>query len=360
MTDRTRDAADAPATSRGEFTQRVLIVAAVAALVVTAATVFVLASDVFFLLFLAVLFAILLRAAADAIARWTSLTPGWALAVVVVILAGLIAGAGYGVGSMVAGQVGQLSDKLPHALDQARSYLAERPWGRQVVQNVPSADEVLSGSGSAVARATAFFSTTLGVLGNLLVLAVVALYLAANPRTYRDGLLKLVPPDRRARGGQVLDAVAFNLRWWLAGRLVAMVAVGAICAAGLWAVEVPQFLVLGLLAGLLTAVPFVGPIAAGVPGVLLALMQGPTTALWALGVYTLAQLVENYIVTPLVQQNTVGLPPVLTIAAVVVIGALFGVLALIVATPLAVALLVTVKMLYVEDVLGDRPDVPGE
>ena len=71
-------------------------------------------------------------------------------------------------------------------------------------------------------------------------------------------------------------------------------------------------------------------------------------------------MVENYLVTPLVQQRMVNLPPVAAIAAVTLVGALFGVLGLIVATPMAVALLVAVRMLYVEDVLGDAQAVPGE
>jgi predicted PurR-regulated permease PerM len=218
---------------------------------------------------------------------------------------------------------------------------------------------VTGGPGNAASRVTAFFSTTFGVLGNLVVLVFLTLYLAAAPRTYLSGLVRLVPPRHRPRAEQVLGAVGFHLRWWLIGRLVAMVAVGVITGAGLWAVGVPQFLVLGLVAAVLTAVPFIGPIVAAIPGVLLALMQGPTAALWALAVYALAQAVENYLLTPLVQQSTVELPPVLTILAIVLVGALFGVLGLIMATPLAVTLMVAVKMLYVEDVLGDQLDVPG-
>ncbi len=345
---------------RSEFTRRVLITTTVVALVVAAGAVFVRASDVFFLFFLAVLLAILFRGAADAVARWTGLKIGRALALVVLLVVAVIGTGAYGVGSMAAAQFDQLASDFPRSLDQARAYLNARPWGRQVVQNVPSSDELMSGSGDVAARAAGLFSTTLGVVGNTVVLAVLTLYLAADPRAYRHGLLALAPPRHRPRAGQVLDAVGFHLRWWLLGRLAAMAAVGLITGVGLWLVGVPQFLVLGLIAGVLTAVPFVGPIAAAVPGVLLALAQGPTTALWALGVYLLAQAIENYLITPLVQQGTVGLPPVLTVAAVVLAGALFGVVALIVATPLAVALMVAVKMLYVEDVLGDRLDVPGE
>ncbi len=154
--------------------------------------------------------------------------------------------------------------------------------------------------------------------------------------------------------------MGIQLKWWLVGRLVAMASVGLLAGAGLWLIGVPQFLVLALVAALFTAIPFIGPILGAVPGVLVALVQGPQAALWAVAVYTVAQMVENYLVTPLVQQRMVNLPPVVAIAAVTLVGALFGMLGLIVATPMAVALIAAVRMLYVEDVLGDSQAVPGE
>ena len=128
--------------------------------------------------------------------------------------------------------------------------------------------------GEAASHAARFFSTSFGLLGNLLVLTFLTLYLAASPRTYVDGLLLLVPPARRPRAAQVLAAIGFQLKWWLVGRLVAMASVGLIAGVGLWLIGVPQFLVLALVAALLTAIPFIGPILGAVPGVLVALCRG--------------------------------------------------------------------------------------
>jgi len=151
-----------------------------------------------------------------------------------------------------------------------------------------------------------------------------------------------------------------QLKGWLIGRLVAMTVVGLIVGVGLWLVEVPHFLALALVAAALTAIPYLGPILSAIPGILLALLQSPTLALWAAGVYVLSQAAENYVVTPLVQQRMVNMPPVLTIVAVTLIGSLFGVLGMVVATPLAVTLVAAVKMLYVEDVLGGDLEIRGE
>jgi predicted PurR-regulated permease PerM len=339
---------------RAEFARRAAIAVAVVALGVALTAALVRAADVFFLFFLAVLLAILLRAAAGAVGRYTSLGPGWSLAVVVAALAALLAGGLYAVGSVVAGQVDALTTELPRSFDHARAYLGRYGWGRRVLETVPSADDFLfDWSGGAAAAVASFFSTTLGAIGNLVVLAFLTLYLAAAPRTYVNGLLTLVPPRHRGRAGQVVAAAGHQLRWWLVGRLAAMLVVGVIVGVGLWAVGVPQFLVLGLLAAALNSIPYLGPVAAAVPGTLLALVQGPTALLWALGVYLVAQSVDNYLVTPLVQQRTVDMPPVVSILAVVLAAALFGVLGLIAAAPLAVVLIVVVRMLYVEDVLGE-------
>jgi predicted PurR-regulated permease PerM len=350
-----------PGVSQTEFAHRTLVVAGIVTLFVAGAAAFARASDVFFLFFAGVLLAILLRTVADAVTRYTGIGPKWGLGLVVFVLLGLVGTGAYFAGSMVVSQVNQLARDLPNSLDQARDQLRQYPWGRELLEHAPSARSLATGgTGNVTSSVTAFFSTTFGFLGNLIVLVALTLYLAATPRKYLDGLVRLVPPPRRGRAEQVLNAVGFHLKWWLIGRAVAMVVVTVVTGVGLAAMGVEQYLVLALLSGLLTSIPFFGPIIAAVPAILIALAHDPMTALWVAGVYWLAQAVENYLVTPLVQQRFVHLPPILTIMAVVLVGGLFGVLGLIVATPLALMILVLVKTLYVKDCLGDHLEVPGE
>jgi predicted PurR-regulated permease PerM len=122
---------------------------------------------------------------------------------------------------------------------------------------------------------------------------------------------------------------------------------------GLHLLGVPFALPLALFAGLAEFVPYVGPIVAGVPAVLVGLAEGPELALWTAGLYVLVQSVESYLLTPLIQQRAVYLPPALLLFAQVVLGVTAGPLGIVVATPLAAAGLVAVNKLYVEDVLGD-------
>ena len=96
-----------------------------------------------------------------------------------------------------------------------------------------------------------------------------------------------------------------------------------------------------------------------IPTLLLGLVHSPTMVLYVAILYVVVQLVEGYLLTPLIQQETVALPPALTIASLVLFGALFGPLGLMLGTPLAAVGLVLVRMAYVEDVL-EQGDVPGQ
>jgi predicted PurR-regulated permease PerM len=335
-----------------EFARRTLTVLAIASLFVAVGAAFTITYDVFFLFFAGVLLAILLRSAARRLASAAGLGDGWALGIVVLVLAALLGGGLYFVGSTAAAQADQLATEVPQALDKAREDLKQSSWGRTVLRHAPTPQSLFAGN--AASRLNAFFSTTFGILTNILVLLAVGIYLAAAPERHVRGTVKLVSPPQRPRAEEVMHAIGSKLEGWLIGRLAAMIVVGALTGLGLWLLGVDYALVLAVIAGVLTAVPYVGPIAAAIPAILVALMQSGSLALWVLGLYWAVQLVENYLVTPLAQQRAADLPPVVSIMSVMLLGALFGVLALIVATPLAVAVLTAVRMLYIEDVLGDR------
>jgi predicted PurR-regulated permease PerM len=333
---------------------RVWIVAGVVVLVAALGYVVVGAASVFLLAFAAILLAILLRTAADALASWTGMGPKWAFGVLLAALALAGAGAVYFVGATADDQFANLSEELPKAMARVREYLEGRTWGRQVLRWAPSAQDAVAGRPEeAASQMATLFSTTFGVAGDSVVLLFMTLYLAASPGMYIDGMLRLVPLAGRPRAREVVAAVGGRLKGWLLGQLIAMATVGVISGIGLKLVGVPQFFVLGLLVGVLTGVPYIGPIVGASVGVLAALTQGPSTALWALLVYTVAESLEGYVVTPIVQQRMSELPPVLTLAAIALAGVLFGVVGLIVAAPLAVVVQTLVEELYVKDALGD-------
>jgi predicted PurR-regulated permease PerM len=279
----------------------------------------------------------------------------------VAVLALLLAGAGWLLGAAAADQFDGVTEQVSAGVEQAEAALERHAWGRWTLAHAPSAQQVLThGRADLVARITGVFSTTLGVLANLLLVVAVGLYGAAAPGLYLDGAVRLVPVRHRDRAREVLQAISVALRRWMLGRLVAAAAVGVFCGVGLALLGVPQAAVLGLLAGVLTVVPYIGPVTAAVPAVLVALLQSPALALYVVLLYTAAQMVENYVLTPVVQRRAVELPPALSLVALVLLGVLFGPLGVVLGAPLTVAALVAVKMLYVEDTLGDPVQVPGD
>jgi predicted PurR-regulated permease PerM len=135
-----------------------------------------------------------------------------------------------------------------------------------------------------------------------------------------------------------------------------MTVVALLTVLGLWALGIPLALTLGLFAGLIKFIPNFGPILSALPPVLLALLSGPRQALWVVLLYLGIQTLESYVITPLVQQKVVSLPPVLVISAQLLAGSLFGFAGLALATPLLAVAMVLARTLYLEDVLGEAPD----
>jgi predicted PurR-regulated permease PerM len=203
-----------------------------------------------------------------------------------------------------------------------------------------------------VERVGSVFRTTFGAIGDTAVIIFVAIFTAADPNAYRNGLLSLVPPRRREDFARLLDDTGTMLRWWLLGQLVAMLAVGTATWLLLTAIGMPSALLLGLQAGILTFIPFLGPFLGGAAIMLVAMAQGGTMIFWALGGYVLIQSAEGYLLTPLVQQRTVDVRPLLVITAMILFGTLFGLLGIALATPLVAVIRLLVLRLYVDDALG--------
>jgi predicted PurR-regulated permease PerM len=315
--------------------------------------------QVLLLAFAGVLFAVFLSALSGWLSRRTGIRYGWALAAVVAGLVLLTGGLGCMLANVLAAQAAELSQKLPQALRQIQEYLEATPWGRLVLEKAPRAAESFAEPG-VLWQVTGLVSGAAGFLVAIVVIVFVGIFGAAEPAVYKEGLLHLVPPDSRGRAAQAVDAITFNLRGWLVGQAFLMVMIGVTTAAGLWLLGIPLALTLGLIAGILELVPYIGAWLSAVPAALIALLLGPWYLVMTLALYLGLHILEGYVLVPLVQRRAVHLPPALTLVAQVLLGDLLGVLGLVVAAPLTVAAVVLVKMLYVEDALGDQTvQVPG-
>lgn len=334
------------------FAKRVVIVIALVALALLAWRL----REVLLLVFGSVLVAALLRALATPVARRIPvLSEGWAVAIVALLLAGLLALGAWQFGREVQQQASELVQRMPEAWDALQQRISATVTGERVLQRVK---EDFSGANVMAGVSNAFLAL-LGGLGHLLLVVFGGLYLAAQPGLYRRGLVELMPTASRPRVDLALGDAGVALRRWLVGRLVAMVLVGALIGLGLWALGMPSALALGLLAGLLEFIPFIGPIVAAIPALLLASGEGTDTLLWVLGLYVVIQQLEGNVITPLLQHQVVALPPAVTLFAVIAFALVFGPLGLLLGVPLSVVAFVFVKRLWLHQDPAADPSASG-
>lgn len=396
----------------GRFIRRVLILLGIGA---TVLVVFVL-RELLILVFGSIVVAVLLAAITERIQRYTKIKRGFALALTIFALLGLVFGAVTLFRTQVLGQAQQLTDQIPAAWNQARGTLGQ--WGIELPElNLdsggaaqedasdsappaanpgedptaltaanPSQSEAEIGSAATGWQAEAqqedeeegflqgggvleLGQGILGQLGRLLTgvfgavaytLLVIAggIYFAAQPKLYQNGILYLFPKRNRPLMSEALHDTARSIKLWLLGTMISMGMIGFLTGVGLWLIGVPSPLALGLLAGLLEFVPIIGPIAAAIPAILIAFTQSSEMALWTLGFFIVLQQVEGNVVQPIVQKYAVDLPPALLLFSVVAGGYLFGIVGILFAAPLTVAAYVLVRRLYVEE--GLDTDIEAE
>jgi len=205
-----------------------------------------------------------------------------------------------------------------------------------------------------------FLTSTVEMFAGLLLILMMSVYIGADPETYRNGILHLFPKRRRKRMGEVLSAMSLQLRKWLVTQLIAMLVIGVVSVIALLALGVKAPFALGVIAGLLEFVPTVGPILSAVPAIAMGFLDSPEKALYVGIAYLAIQQLEGHLLIPLLMKGGMNLPPVMTIVAQALMALLFGFLGLMIAVPLLAAVMVPVKMLYVEDALGDDIEVVPE
>ena len=316
------------------------------------------------MVFAAVLVAVLLDAAAAGIRRVADIGQTAAVLLSIVALV-LLLGTGFALlGSRTLSQLSQHWAQLPEAVRAVEDWLGigggtiERFIAGQARETM-DAGVLFRGLSGVTAIATA-------VATGLVVALAGGVFLALDPISYREGALQLVPARARSRTAATMDAVGRALRAWLLGQLATMAVVGFATGLGLWALGVPTPIALGVIAGLLEFVPYVGPVASAVPAVAVAFLDGAGTALWVVVLFTAIQQVEGAVLMPLIQREAANLPPVVTIFAVTGFGMLFGVIGIVLATPLAVVAYVLVRRLWVPamaragDAAPDAAEAPRE
>lgn len=306
----------------------------------------------FLLVFSGILLAVLFSGMAEWVVKKTGMKRAVALLLSVVFFFGLIVGAFWLLAPTMVEQVGQMRETLPKSIEQLRDWLGQRGWGERVEEELPKDfKSAITEQKDLFSSITGAFYTTLGFLADFVIVIITALFLASNPALYTHGLSKLFPVYKRIRILEVLDKCYDTLRKWLVAMLLAMTMIGVSTAIGYSIIGLPLAFALAFIAFLFAFVPNIGPWLAGVPAVLIGLTEGGQMALYVILIYGGIQMVESYVVTPIIFKRTVDLPPALLLFFQVLLGLLLGALGLLLAAPILAVLMVIVQELYVKDVL---------
>lgn len=299
-------------------------------------------------IFTGILFAIFLRTLATLLGRHAKLPITVALPLVMIGIVVIVGALAWLFAARIDGQIGVLSQKLPPAIAHWKKMVQALP----VIGHLVDSDRLASDGG--FGRLFGAATTTVDVLAMFAVSLAVGIYGAIDSGLYRRAFLLLVPPAHRARAANLFAEVSLALWFWMIGRLFSMAVIGIATGIGLWLVGIPVPATLGLLAGVLNAVPYVGTVVSAVPAVLLAVTISPSRVVYVILVFVGIHTLEGYILIPLVQKRAAQLPPALLIGTQAVLWALVGLPGIALAAPILAAVMILVGRLYVEDVLGDK------
>ncbi len=303
------------------------------------------------LVFAAIVLAVVFDAMARLLSRWTRLPHGWALTAAIVVLLGVFIGIFVMFGAQLAREFETIRERIPGALAAIQQQL--EGWG--LGDRIRSLVEQGVGDVSSLMSRAGGYALSIGSgLADFALVLVGAIFLAVDPAVYRRGVLMLTPKRAEPVVKDALDDCTHALRGWMGGQLMSMTVVAAATAAGLWFLGVPAAGGLGLIAGLLDIIPFIGPIIAGVPAVILAFTVSPSTALWTVGLFLVVQQIQGNFLQPMIQKYAVDVPPAVLLFAVGGAGILFGFIGVVLAAPLTIVVFVLVQRVYVKAIL-DKP-----
>lgn len=304
------------------------------------------AIDVFLLAFAAILLAILL----NGVSQWISnriKIPYWVALTFFILVAVISFSLFFWVSSpYIAEQINALIVQLSAAFAEIKKTIFKIDWGAIAKEKFTS--EVFSSGEKIFNQVTEVFSFTLGTISSFIIFLFMGVYVAYNPTPYRKGFLFAFPEKKRPFVNSILDKMGQALRWWLFGKFISMAITGCLTILGLKILKVPLATILGILAALLTFIPYLGAIIAAIPAILIALVQSPLMALYVTLLYIIIHAIEGYCISPYIDQRTVSLPPALTIIAQVLLTVLIGFFGLVLASPLVVVALMFVKMIQVK------------
>jgi putative permease len=290
-------------------------------------------------IFAGMVFGAMLDGGARLLGRALKIGRGWRLAIVIaagiLFLAWLVSYTG----DTLASEAAELPSILQEQMLRAIAWAREQGFdvNASAMQNV--AGQLASGIGTVTRAVTGIF----GGIASAVMIAILGIYFAMEPRLYERGVAWMLPENRRHAFYVTADKMGRQLRHLLGGRLIGMVIEGVFTWFMLWVYGVPMALLLGMLTGLLAFIPNIGALISGILMVLVGFSGGMDMGLYTVFVYFAVQTIDGYVLIPLIAKKTVDLAPALVLAAQLVMGVMFGILGLALADPLVAMIKVALE-----------------
>lgn len=338
-----------------KFSNKVWIAGGILSLIVVMLLLFKTLFSVILLTLAGALLAIYFLGCADFFQHKLKIAHGAALAMSIIINLILITAFFWFVGARLSNQVAELSDKLPQTISNAKEHISQSELGKKALGYL----HVSGDSKKMMSVAKKFFSSTFGIVSDLYVIILLAIFFISSPKTYKKGIISLLPSKAKEKGSNLLDELYSVLKKWIKGQLFGFLFIAVLSGLGLWALGMPLVLTLALIAGILNFIPNFGPIIALIPAVLLGLMQGTDTAIWILCLYTFIQIIQSAVTQPMIQKKMVNLPPALVVFGQVSMGLVGGFWGVLLASPFVAIIMTVVNKLYV-DKTGEDEESEGQ
>ncbi len=219
------------------------------------------------------------------------------------------------------------------------------PANQETVQNL------LLGFGAGAGQVIRGVTEAIAVIG---LAPVLAIYILIDLERFKANTLGMTPPRHREETAFVAGEVGTAMGSFVRGQLLVAVIVGIASSIGMYLIGLPFWLIIGILAGFLNLIPFLGPVVGGALAVLIALLNGSVSqAVWAVAIFVVIQQVDNHVITPLVQRARVNLSPLIIVLALVIGGSVAGLLGVVVAVPLTAAIRIVIGHFWRTRLLGE-------
>ena len=306
------------------------------------------------LIFGGIVFASIIDGGTRLLGRVLPIGRGWRLLMVSLAAVAFLVGTVWLAGVQLAAQAVHLRDILTLQVNKLVELAAA--YGLGVDSIAPQ--QVIERAMSSLGLLTSAVSSVLGGLTNLVMILVIGLFIAVEPRLYERGVAWMLPSEHRDRFYRTSDRMGRTMRRLMAGRLLGMAVEGV----GTWLLlmmgGVPMAALLGLLTGILAFLPNIGAIISGVLIVLVGFSAGVEQGIWAIAVYVIVQVVDGYLIVPYVARKTVDLAPALVLGAQLIFGALFGIMGLALADPIIAMIKAALEQKSIEDHAEAEPAQP--